>query len=99
MDGPGGWFAWQVASARELSTYGTFEHAEPDAPRLRTRVGGGCSAVDAVFLHVLFANDLSHKPASATLLLARARQVRTALGVRLDRVHDWAATIVLPAGL
>jgi hypothetical protein len=72
--------------------------ARRSAPE-RTRSAGGRSAVDAVLLHVLFANDLSHKPTSATLLLARARQARDALGVRLDRVHDWAATIVLPAGL
>jgi hypothetical protein len=48
-------------------------------------------------LHVLFADDLSHRPTSGTALLARTRQAHDTLGVRADRVSDWTATIVLTA--
>jgi len=53
--------------------------------------------VDAVFAHVLFADDRSNLPTSGDELTAVARAGHAALGVPESVIDGWCATIVLPA--
>lgn len=53
--------------------------------------------VDAVFAHVLFEQDRSHRVATAEELTAAVHAAHAALGIPEDALSGWAATIVLPA--
>lgn len=53
--------------------------------------------IDAVFAHVLFEQDRSHRVATAQELTAAVRAAHAALGICEDALAGWAATIVLPA--
>ena len=53
--------------------------------------------VDAVFAHVLFAGDRSHKAADADQLTKAVDAAHTALGIPEHAIAAWATTIVLPA--
>lgn len=53
--------------------------------------------VEALFAHVLFADDLSHMPTSADELTGAAKAAHRALGVRSEAIAPWAATVMLPA--
>lgn len=53
--------------------------------------------IDAVLAHVLFDNDLSHRPATADELAKAVRGAHKTLGIPSRAIAGWVTTIAVPA--